>query len=125
LGSVAPRDEGRLWVGTTVRDVGYATLPAAGAVQSILERWTAVLPAIADLGVERVGCGLRPGSPDGMPFVGPGRRRGLAVGTGHGREGIIQAPLTGAALAGLAAGEPLPDIVAPFAADRFVDVSIR
>jgi glycine oxidase len=103
LGSVAPRDEGRLWVGTTVREAGYVALPRADAVQRILSHWTAVLPAIASLGVERTGVGLRPGTPDGRPIVGPSAIPGLAIATGHGREGIIQAPLAGEAVAELAA----------------------
>jgi glycine oxidase len=117
-GSVAPREGGVLWVGTTVRDAGYVTAPSAGAIHQILHRWTSLVPAIADLGVIRVGHGLRPVSPDGMPYVGASAIPGLAVATGHGREGIIHAPLTGEAIAALAAGEELPALLAPFAPGR-------
>jgi glycine oxidase len=117
-GSVAPREGGVLWVGTTVRDAGYVTAPSAGAIHDILHRWTTLVPAIADLGVIRVGHGLRPVTPDGMPYVGLSAVRGLALATGHGREGIIHAPLTGEAIAALAAGEELPALLAPFAPGR-------
>lgn len=117
-GSVTPRDEGRYWVGTTVREAGYAALPRVDALQAILAHWTAVLPALAELDVERTGVGARPKSIDGLPLVGLSALPGLALATGHGREGIIHAPLTGAALAAVAAGEPLPELLAPFAADR-------
>jgi glycine oxidase len=117
-GSVAPREGGVLWVGTTVRDAGYVTAPSAGAIHDILHRWTTLVPAIADLGIIRVGHGLRPVSPDGMPYVGTSAIPGLALATGHGREGIIHAPLTGEAIAALAAGEDLPELIAPFAPGR-------
>ena len=65
--------------------------PSAASVQrDILARWTAILPGLADLGFERAGSGLRPGTPDRMPMVGPaGPVDGLGYATGHGREGII------------------------------------
>jgi glycine oxidase len=117
-GSVAPREGGVLWVGTTVRDAGYVDAPSAGAIHQILQRWTTLVPAISDLGVIRVGHGLRPVTPDGMPYVGLSAIPGLALATGHGREGIIHAPLAGEAIAALAAGEELPALLAPFAPGR-------
>jgi glycine oxidase len=117
-GSVAPREGGVLWVGTTVRDAGYVTAPSAGGIHAILDRWTRLVPAIAELGIIRIGHGLRPVSPDGMPYVGASSIPGLALATGHGREGIIHAPLTGEAIAALAAGEELPPLLAPFAPGR-------
>lgn len=117
-GSVAVRDGGRCWVGTTVRAAGYVALPEAGALRDVLARATALLPALASLGVERAGVGLRPGTPDGLPIVGPAALDGLAVATGHGREGIVHAPATAAAVAGLAAGLPLPASLARFSPQR-------
>lgn len=117
-GSIAPRENGVLWVGTTVRDAGYVERPSAGAIHTILHRWTTLVPAIADLGILRVGHGLRPVSADGMPYVGRSAIAGLALATGHGREGIIHAPLTGEAIATLAAGEEPSPLLAPFAPGR-------
>jgi D-amino-acid dehydrogenase len=46
--------------------------------------------------------GMRPLSPDGLPYIGAVRRRpGLYVATGHGTLGITLAPLTGELLADL------------------------
>jgi len=113
-GSTAPREDGSVWVGTTVRDAGYVRLPSVAAIHEILTHWTGVLPALAELSVASVGCGLRPASPDGLPYVGASAIDGLAIATGHGRGGIIHAPLAGEAIAALAAGDGLPDVVAPF-----------
>jgi glycine oxidase len=42
--------------------------------------------------------GLRPGTPDNMPVVGPGSLDGLILATGHFRNGILLAPLAAAAV---------------------------
>jgi glycine oxidase len=118
VGSTAPRERGHYWIGTTVREAGYAPRVRAGSVLAILDHWTRVLPGLAELEVLHVGAGLRPKSADGLPIVGPSAIAGLALATGHGREGIIHAPLTGAAVAALAAGEPIPPLLHPFSPDR-------
>ena len=38
--------------------------------------------------------GLRPGTPDNAPIVGPGGLEGLVLASGHFRNGILLAPLT-------------------------------
>jgi glycine oxidase len=51
--------------------------------------------------------GLRPGTPDNLPRVGPSAVEGLLWATGHFRNGILMAPHAAAAIAGLLAGEPV------------------
>lgn len=103
-GSIVPRDDGVHWVGTTVRDAGYPAAPRADALAAILGHWTAVVPASGRLELVRAGVGLRPASVDGMPRVGPSSIPGLAIATGHGRSGIVHAPVAAAEIAELAAG---------------------
>ena len=64
--------------------------------------------------------GLRPCSPDGLPYVGrPARYDNLIVATGHAMIGISLGPVTGALVAQLAAGEaPMLDLE-PLSPDRF------
>jgi hypothetical protein len=57
--------------------------------------------------------GLRPGTPDNLPLIGPGAIEGLVLATGHYRNGILLAPLTADAVAALLAGEQLPEALAP------------
>ncbi|HEY8583564.1 MAG TPA: FAD-dependent oxidoreductase, partial [Capillimicrobium sp.] len=102
-GGACPRAGRRLWLGTTVREAGFPECPRADAIAAILANWAEVLPAVGGLEIERVGVGLRPKA-DGGPVVGASPVPGLAVAAGHGREGIIHAPLAGAAVAELAAG---------------------
>lgn len=101
-GSVVPRRAGRYWIGTSVREAGYATRPRLGTVREVLARTAGFLPAVEDLQVERVGIGLRPATSNGMPLVGESGVAGLAWATGHGREGILQAPTTAEAIVRLA-----------------------
>lgn len=103
-GSLAPRADGLHWVGTTVRDAGFVTHPRADALAAILTRWMALVPAVGALELVRAGVGLRPDSVDGAPIVGATAVDGLAVATGHGREGIVHAPLVAEAIVDLAAG---------------------
>jgi glycine oxidase len=104
-GPVVPRRAGRYWIGTSVREAGYATQPRLGTVGEMLNRTAAFLPAVEDLQVERVGIGLRPATSSGTPLVGDSGVPGLAWATGHGREGILQAPPTAEAIVRLARGE--------------------
>ncbi len=57
--------------------------------------------------------GLRPGTPDNLPLIGPGALEGLVLATGHYRNGILLAPLTADAVAALLAGEAAPAATAP------------
>jgi glycine oxidase len=63
--------------------------------------------------------GLRPGSPDNAPLVGPGGADGLVVATGHFRNGVLQAPVTADCVAALLAGEQAPVDIEPFSPSRF------
>ena len=63
--------------------------------------------------------GLRPGSPDDLPMVGPTRLDGLVMATGHFRNGVLLTPVTAEAVAAAVAGEAVPDEVAPCDPRRF------
>lgn len=103
-GSAVPRAGGRLWLGTTVRDAGLVAVPDDAALAAIRARWAEVLPATARLALAGAGVGLRPASVEGAPIVGQSGLDGLALATGHGREGVLQAPLAAAAVVDLATG---------------------
>ncbi len=70
--------------------------------------------------VREIWRGLRPCSPDGLPYIGrPARYDNLIVATGHAMIGVSLGPVTGALVAQLAAGEaPMLDL-APLSPDRF------
>ena len=116
-----PRSDGRLLVGATEAEVGYAPGPTAAGVAALLEAALAALPACAALPVAETWCGYRPGTPDHLPFLGEDpEARGLIYATGHYRNGILLAPVSADVVAALLAGEPPPVALAAFRPERFV-----
>jgi glycine oxidase len=114
---LVPRGDGRVVLGATMEERDDDRV-LAGAVHGLLDDARAVVPGVDELVVEECAAGLRPGSPDNGPFVGPTPARGLVLATGHHRHGILLAPLTAdAVLAALTGGEP-PPALSPFGACR-------
>ncbi len=109
---VVPRPDGRVVVGATVEERGFDVTVTAGGVHELLREAYRVLPEVAELELLESTAGLRPGSPDNAPLIGPGQIEGLVLATGHFRNGILLAPLTGEAVAAHVTGEPVPDEVA-------------
>lgn len=102
---VVPRPDGRLVIGATVEERGFDTAVTAGGVHELLREAYRLLPEVAELELVEARAGLRPGTPDNIPLVGPGALEGLILATGHYRNGILLAPLTADAVAQLLAGE--------------------
>ena len=102
---LVPRPDGRLIAGATVEERGFDTTVTAGGVHELLREAYRLLPDVAEMELVEAMAGLRPGTPDNLPLVGPGALEGLVLACGHYRNGILLAPLTGervaAALAGL------------------------
>ncbi len=116
---VVPRADGRVCLGATVEEMGFDVTVTAGGVHELLREAYRVLPAVAELDFVEAIAGLRPGSPDNMPLLGRGALDGLIVATGHYRNGILLAPITGDVVAALVAGEEPPVPISRFAPDRF------
>jgi glycine oxidase len=91
---IVPRPDGRLIVGATVEERGFDTTVSAGGVLELLREAYRVLPDIAEMELVGTVAGLRPGTPDNLPIVGPGAVDGLHLATGHFRNGILLAPHT-------------------------------
>ena len=116
---VVPRADGQLVVGATSEEAGFDVSPRAGAVYELLRDAQSVLPELSEAVLEEVSTGLRPGSPDNAPLVGPAGITGLIHATGHYRNGILLAPVTADGVAELIADGSLPDVLAPFVPTRF------
>jgi glycine oxidase len=92
---MVPWPDGTLLVGATMEEVGFDERTTAAGVQGLLEAACALVPEAADAGLLSARAGLRPGSPDAMPIVGPSRvMDGLVYATGHFRNGVLLAPVT-------------------------------
>lgn len=109
---LVPRPDGRLVVGATSEERGFDTTVVAGGVHELLREAHRVLPDVAEMELLGAIAGLRPGTPDNLPLIGPGVIEGLILATGHYRNGILLAPLSAEAIASQLAGEPTADVVA-------------
>jgi glycine oxidase len=101
---LVPRGDGRLIVGATVEEQGFDITITAGGVHELLREAYRLLPEVAELELLEATAGLRPGTPDNLPLVGPGALEGLVLATGHYRNGILLAPLTAERVAEALAG---------------------
>ena len=116
-----PKDDGTVVVGATQEEAGFDATPTAGGIKTILENAWEMVPSIYDLPIERIEVGLRPGTRDHLPLIGPTRVRGLVMATGHFRHGILFAPTTADAVCrGILTGNFGEDVAA-FSPDRFIN----
>jgi glycine oxidase len=93
---------GKAILGSTMERAGFDCRVTNEGLAEIQQRVTRLLPALGALPVERAWAGLRPVTPDGLPIVGPDEGvEGLLYATGHGRNGILFAALTGEAIGDL------------------------
>jgi len=94
---LVPKADGTLVVGATTEDVGFDCRVTAGALRDLLARAAALLPAVAHATFRAAFAGLRPGTADQLPLIGPvPGLPGLAIAAGHYRNGVLLSPLTGA-----------------------------
>lgn len=114
-----PRADGRLVVGATTERVGFRKAVTPAGVLSLLSGALEVAPWIADLPLLDTWSGLRPGTPDDLPILGPDPEvAGLFYATGHYRNGILLASTAGELVGGAVLGEASAEL-APFAVGRF------
>ncbi|MGK9165549.1 glycine oxidase ThiO [Inquilinus limosus] len=119
---LVPRIDGRLIVGATVEERGFDTTVTAGGMLSLLDAAWRALPGIEELPVIESWAGLRPGSRDDAPILGPSVIDGLVFATGHHRNGILLLPATVEAVAGAILDGRLPTAAEPFRIDRFTGI---
>ncbi|MBA2324298.1 MAG: glycine oxidase ThiO, partial [Pseudonocardiales bacterium] len=108
---LVPRDDGGLVLGATEYETGFDAQVTVGGVRDLLRDAERVLPGIAECALVETAAGLRPGSPDNLPLIGR-LSSGLLVATGHGRNGILLAPVTADAVLTLLSGARVPAVAA-------------
>ncbi|MBZ5504468.1 MAG: glycine oxidase ThiO [Acidobacteriia bacterium] len=116
---VVPRTTGKILIGATVEDVGYDKTVNPSAIQGLLNAAAKYLPELASAPITQSWAGLRPGTPDDLPIIGPTETPGLFVASGHFRNGILLAPVTARIVAGLIEGGPAPLSISAFSPARF------
>jgi glycine oxidase len=116
---LVPREDGRVLAGSTEEDVGFDKRTTEEAVAELAGFARELVPALAEAEIERAWAGLRPGTPDELPYLGPLPGLDNAwVAAGHFRSGLQLSPGTAVAMARLIRGEPPPVDLGAFSVDR-------
>ncbi len=117
---LVPRRDGRLVIGSTMEEKGFDSDVTAGAARRLLDEAWQIMPGIDERLLARFESGFRPITLDDRPLLGMSALPGLYLATGHGRHGILLAPVTGHILANqLWASRPAANTDASFDPRRF------
>lgn len=124
-GYLVPRRDGRILAGSTSEEAGFAKEVTPAGLESIRAHALEIAPAIAALTPLDSWAGLRPRAADELPVLGKtSETEGLFFATGHYRNGILLAPLTGKLIAGLIVDNVVSPELRTFASDRFAPASV-
>ncbi|MBE9066713.1 glycine oxidase ThiO, partial [Leptolyngbya cf. ectocarpi LEGE 11479] len=80
---IVPRKDGRIVLGATDEDVGFAPHNTAAGVAQLLNQAARLYPPLADFPLQECWWGYRPATPDGAPILGPSQCDNLTLATGH------------------------------------------
>jgi glycine oxidase len=116
---LVPRERGELVIGATQEELGTDTTVTAGGVWQLLRDARAIVPGITELELAEVVAGLRPGTPDNAPLLGPTALDRLIVATGHFRSGVLLTPVTADVITQFVIKKGVPKYTEPFAPSRF------
>lgn len=117
---LVPRAEGRVIAGATVEHVGFRKAVTPWGLSRLLAGALEAAPALEHAAIVETWSGFRPGTPDHQPILGPDPEiEGLIYATGHYRNGILLAPLTGDLIGDLLLGKPADPALADFSIARF------
>jgi glycine oxidase len=124
-GYLVPRRDGRLLAGSTTEQAGFEKRVTAAGIHSILSSALEISPRIASLPMIDSWAGLRPRAADTLPVLGPcAEIAGLLYATGHYRNGILLAPITGELIAEAIVDKRFPASLEIFSPDRFGLVAV-
>lgn len=116
---IVPRQDGRIVLGATNEDVGFAPHNTAAGVAQLLNEATRLYPPLADFPLQECWWGYRPATPDEAPILGAGPCDNLTLATGHHRNGVLLTPVTAKLIVESLQGTPDP-LLEAFSWERFM-----
>jgi glycine oxidase len=116
---IVPRSSGKILIGATVEDVGFDKSVDPLSIRQLIDNASKYVPELASEPITQSWAGLRPGTPDDLPIIGPTDTPRIFVATGHFRNGILLAPVTAQIMADLVHGRPSPQDIRAFSPNRF------
>ena len=118
---LCPKTRGVMLAGTTTERVGFKGEVTEEGRASIAAAIQKLSPDVAGHDVFTSTAGLRPASPDGLPFLGPlAAHPNVFIASGHHRNGVLLAPITADVITAQVLGGELPLDVSAFSANRSV-----
>mgnify|MGYP006280344659 CR=1 FL=1 len=111
---LVPKSDGRLLIGATSEERGFDPHLTAGGVFELLRGAWKALPGIYDQDILEMWTGFRPVTLDNEPVLGPTDVDGLWLAVGHGRAGILLAPVTARSIADAIETGQIPDVIKDF-----------
>lgn len=96
---IVPRQDGRIVIGATSETVGFLAGNTAIGIQTLLNAAIRLFPTLRNLPIQEFWYGFRPATPDELPILGSSPYSNLTLATGHYRNGILLAPITGKRIA--------------------------
>jgi glycine oxidase len=119
-GYLVPRHDGRLIAGSTSEHVGFDKQVTEAGVEAIKSMAIEIMPQIEKLQVVDSWAGFRPRAQDDLPVLGKSSEiEGLVFATGHYRNGILLAPITGELIAQAIVSDAVSPLMTPFSPNRF------
>jgi glycine oxidase len=117
---LVPKPEQGIAIGATHIRTGFDEMPTVGGALDLLEVGVEAVPALGAAELSRVWSSVRPGTPDGLPILGPAEcLPGLILATGHYAYGIALSLITAQVVRSFVLGTPPPVDVAAFRPERF------
>ena len=118
-GALYPRPDNKVLLGATVEDVGFDKRVTLASVDQLVHQAMTLIPSLKDATLVKAWSGLRPYSHDSLPYLGPiPGVRGAYTATGHFRNGILLAPITGLLMKEMILGEAPTLPLEPYAVSR-------
>jgi glycine oxidase len=117
---LVPRGDGRVLVGSTEEpEAGFVKLNTESGITNLNIFAYRLCPGLRYAHIEKCWAGLRPGSPDGLPFIGPVPGwDNIFAATGHFRAGVQLSIGTAQLITELFTGKPTCVPLESFAIDR-------
>lgn len=117
---MAQKDNGEILIGSTTEEKGFDAAVTVDELRGLAKGAVRCVPLLASVNIKRTWAGLRPGTPDEMPILGPvAGVDGYLNACGHFRTGILTSAITGEILSALVHGTDLPVDLTPFLLSRF------
>lgn len=119
---IAQKDNGEVLIGSTTEERGFDTTNDVKYIKQLAQGAMKSIPALKDMNIKRCWAGLRPGSPDELPILGPMPGiKGYLNACGHFRTGMLTSAITGRIINEIVRELPTCIDIEPFSYQRFLN----